>query len=446
MATANHVLLRRITLTASASSVTFDSIPQTGYTDLKLVASVRDDYASVSVNLGMKLNGVTTGLSGRNINGSGSAAASGTNTSEIGFTVGSSGTANTYSTTEVYIPNYTSSNYKSYSADSAAESNQSTVYMQMLAGVWANTAAITSIIVYPINATNFVAGSSFSLYGIANAATTPALAPKADGGDIIKTDGTYWYHAFTSTGLFKPQVNLTADYIVVAGGGGGGGNGGGGGGAGGVILASSASLANQDYVCSVGAGGAANSTNGGNSTFGALTAIGGGKGGGFNNPGTAGGSGGGGGMSAGASYAGGSATSGQGYAGGNGSPTYSSSTGGGGGGGGAGAVGTNAVNANPMLGAGGVGVSGATYSFLNGMGSALGFGQLSGGNYYFAGGGSGGPSGHSVSGYGGLGGGANFNASATPYTGGGGGAGQAYGSDSPGNGGSGIIIIRYPVA
>jgi hypothetical protein len=441
---ANHVLLQRITLTASASSITFSGIPQTGYTDLKLVSSVRAFDNNEWMTL--TINGATTNISGRYLYGSGTAASSGTISagSLLNPMVPSSWTANTFSNNEVYITNYTSTTTtKAISVDGVAEFNNASADIMLSAVLWNSTAAITSVGLQTTAGT-FAAGSTFSLYGIANATTTPATAPKADGGDIIKTDGTYWYHAFTSTGIFKPQVNLTADYIVVAGGGGGGGNGGGGGGAGGAILASSASLTNQNYFCSVGAGGAAY-TNGTNTVFGANAAIGGGRGGDFNQAGFAGGSGGGGGMSAGASVVGGTATSGQGFAGGTGSSAYSSNTGGGGGGGGAGAVGTNATNANPMLGRGGVGVSGITYSFLNGMGAALGLGQLSGGNYYFAGGGSGGPSGHSVSSYGGLGGGANFNASATANTGGGGGAGQAYGTDSPGAGGSGIIIIRYPV-
>jgi len=35
----NYVLLDRIELNADAASVTFDNIPQSGYTDLKLVVS-----------------------------------------------------------------------------------------------------------------------------------------------------------------------------------------------------------------------------------------------------------------------------------------------------------------------------------------------------------------------------------------------------------------------
>ena len=43
----NHVLLETIELTQNAASVTFDNIPQTGYTDLKVVVSGRSTRSAV---------------------------------------------------------------------------------------------------------------------------------------------------------------------------------------------------------------------------------------------------------------------------------------------------------------------------------------------------------------------------------------------------------------
>jgi hypothetical protein len=70
--------------------------------------------------------------------------------------------------------------------------------------------------------TAFVQYSTFYLYGVAKLGTTPAIVPYATGGDTIMTDGTYWYHAFTSSGTFTPAKGLSCDVLVVAGGGGGG--------------------------------------------------------------------------------------------------------------------------------------------------------------------------------------------------------------------------------
>lgn len=442
MATANHVLLRRITLTASASSVTFDSIPQTGYTDLKLVMSLRST-AGGGTNwdpLCYRFNGSTSGYSTRELYGNGSSAGSATNTTitsagaggtwgrlqDYGITT-SNQTANTFSSIELLIPNYTSSNQKSLSFDSVYETNATAAYAEMVAGIWTGTAAVSSID-FALYTGSFVAGSSFSLYGLADVNTTPTAAPKADGGDIIKTDGTYWYHAFTGSGIFKPQLNLTADVLVVAGGGAGWPDAGGGGGAGGLLAFTNQSLTATSYTCVVGSGGSASgytTTNGVNSQFASLTAsVGGGKGG---YSGTSGGSGGGS-----RDGAPGSATSGQGYAGGQGT------TNSGGGGGGAGAAG--AAGSGNNGGNGGAGVN--TYS-------SWATATSTGASGYYAGGGGGGPFTSATPGAGGAGGGGNASsAGGSPglaNTGGGGGSCVA-GNNSPGNGGSGIIIIRYTVA
>ena len=463
MATANHVLLQRTTLTADTASVTLNSIPQTGYTDLKLVVSARGTNSSQYIKVAF--NGDTTAgnYGQRQISGNGTSPSSGSFARLIFEVNRSSYTANTFANCEAYIPNYNGSQYKSYSADSVNETNGATAYMTMCSGIWNNTAAITSVNFTIDTGDLFVAGSSFAIYGVANAVTTPATAPKADGGDIIKTDGTYWYHAFLSTGSFKPQLNLTADVLVVAGGGGGSGNISGGGGAGGLLGFTSQALASTTtYACTVGAGGATGAandagTNGGNSQFGSLTAaIGGGAGRAEYSNALSGGSGGG---ARDISQTSGSGTAGQGNAGG---PTLAVNVYVAMGGGGAAAAGSG-TSASNGAGAGGsgatfnstVGGSAGPYSFINAMGSATGTGQLVSSNYYYAGGGGGGGyqmntaykganGGAGGGGNGGYAGAADVQATAgTPNTGGGGGGGRISGSG--GAGGSGIIIIRYPV-
>lgn len=439
----NYVLLETIQLSQSATSVTFDNLPSSGYDDLKLVISSRDDFASVSTNLGMKINGSSTGLSGRVLFGTGTTASSTTVTDSVGYNVGSSGTASTYAITELYIPKYKETGiYKSFSGEAVAESNTATVYMQMLAGLWSNNGAITSLNFYPVNATNFVAGSTFSLYGVASLGTTPAIAPFASGGNIVANDGTYWYHAFLSSGAFVPFKNLTCDVLQIAGGGGGAGYNnhnlsgqkrGSPGGAGGLLAFTGESITTSTNV-TVGAGGAGNTgfdgspyptrngTQGVNSQFGSLTAsVGGGYGAGGQN--TAGGNGGsgGGGCNGGA---GGSPTSGQGNSGGAGDGSFA------GGGGGAGAAGQAAVFLS-YQGNGGNGLS--TYSS---WGLATNTGQNISGTVWYAGGGS-----NNTPGNGG-GGGANINGTAATGGGGGGDTTLTSGS-SAGNGGSGVVIVRY---
>ena len=160
---------------------------------------------------------------------------------------GTNFTASTFDSIDLYIPNYTSSNNKSFSVDSVAENNSATVnQLDLIAGLWSQTAAITSITFTSYNAANFVANSTFSLYGLAALGTTPAIAPKASGGNIIDYDGTYWIHTFNTNGTFTPQTGLTCDYLVVAGGGGGGVDSrGAGGGAGGYRTSAGTSGANS---------------------------------------------------------------------------------------------------------------------------------------------------------------------------------------------------------
>jgi len=345
---ANYVLLERIELNASAASISFTNIPQTGYTDLKLVHSSRVSRAAYHDSILLSFNGLTTNQSQRRIYGTGSSVASTADTLMYGGQApGSTATANTFGSSEIYIPNYTSSNFKSSSEEGVSENNATNAQADMNANLWSSTAAITSITLTPESGGTFNQYSTFSLYGLAALGTTPVIAPKASGGDVIATDGTYWYHAFLTTGAFVPATGLTCDVLVIAGGGGSGRDQGGGGGAGGLLpFTSQALTAATSYTATVGAGGAGSvgsqGSDGSDSQFAALTLVKGGGGGGqftYSNNGRTGGSGGGGGFS------GGAATSGQGNAGGN----YGSS--GGGGGGGKGSVGGNA---DPNPGAGGI--------------------------------------------------------------------------------------------
>ena len=439
---ANYVLLERIELNASAASVTFSNIPQTGYTDLKLVLSSRGSTTSGAgrdvLLCSMQFNGSASTYTTKFVRSTGSASSTGGPTG--GYVPASSFTANTFSNTEIYIPNYTSSNQKSFSVDSVSEQNVASwdTIMGLGACLWNGTAAISSI-AFTLDYGSFVSGSTFSLYGLAAVGSTPAIAPKASGGSIYN-DGTYWYHAFRTSGTFTPQVALSADVLVIAGGGGGGGgNNDGAGGAGGLLGFSSQSLTATSYTCTVGAGGvgaaSAHGLTGSDSQFGALTLVKGGGGGG--SVGYSGGSGGGNGFDQTGSA--GAGTSGQGFAGGpgqNSGPDYW-----GGGGGGSAEAGNTDGN-----GYGGDGVS--TYSS---WGLATSTGQNISGTVYYAGGGSGAGQATSTNRPGGDGGGGRGAGSAglatagTANTGGGGGSGGNSAGNTPGSGGSGLIIVRYAI-
>jgi hypothetical protein len=152
-----------------AADIEFTSIPAT-FTDLVVKMSGRSTSGGVNRGSYIAFNGSSTGYTDLYLQGSGSAASSGsaggTGNIYLGETDGSGATASTFSNQEIYIPNYTSANYKSVSADSVAETNATTQYMSLNAGLWSNAAAITSILL--TTSGNFAEHSTATLYGIKN--------------------------------------------------------------------------------------------------------------------------------------------------------------------------------------------------------------------------------------------------------------------------------------
>lgn len=271
----------------------------------------------------------------------------------------------------------------------------------------------------------------------------------ATGGTITYTDSSglnprssqpydagYVVHTFTSSGTFTLSKVVNCDYLIVGGGGAGGAawaSGlweGGGGGAGGVLTGMVNSLALGTYPIVVGDGGSFGDEQGHDSSFNSLTAYGGGRGGSYLANGANGGSGGGCAYSTGHGHG----VAGQGHDGFGMIDIQNRGCGGGGAsedGGGDQSIGEAAH--------GGDGVSSSlsgTPTYYGGGGGGFGY---DGWTYY--------------QGVGGQGGGGNSAAvgSASPgYPGTantGGGGGGAF-SSTPvvkigGNGGSGIVIIRY---
>lgn len=289
------------------------------------------------------------------------------------------------------------------------------------------------------------------------------------------TDSSNTVCVFTASGSFVPQFSGVVEVLVIAGGGGGGSDMGGGGGGGGVVSNSSVAVtAGVAVTVTVGAGGTGapagtgghattKGTNGGNSTFASITAIGGGAAGTSyytfgNSWGNSGGSGGGGSgynngvtpaLATGTGFgASGEGTAGQGFRGGWGQSSYYS-----GGGGGAGGAGTDA-NSQPNGGPGVAnGILGVNYFWAGGGGGAS-YSLGTGGNGGIGGGG-GGAVGVTTGGAGlnpgSPGGGGSSNSQTnTPggnggaNTGGGGGGGSHYNfTNKGGDGGSGIVVVRF---
>ena len=153
------------------SSIDFTSISGS-YTDLCVMASIRTNYAAVSDDMCMRFNGSSTSYSNKQIFGTGSAVGTGspfTDRLYIGAGDGNNATSNTFSSNCIYIPNYAGANNKSLSTDGLMENNATEAYMNMVAGLWSNSAAITSISIFSNYSSTISQYSTAYLYGVKNA-------------------------------------------------------------------------------------------------------------------------------------------------------------------------------------------------------------------------------------------------------------------------------------
>jgi len=305
--------------------------------------------------------------------------------------------------------------------------------------------------VYGQDAGDTISVSILNQDGTPSSNTISKTAQQVPTGGTITTSGSYRVHTFTSSSSFVVPSGLTltdVSYVVVGGGGGGGstnsgvGGAGGGGGAGGYRSSfgnsgggssaeSKLTLTAGSYAATVGAGGNGDA-NGSSSVFHSITSLGGGKGGSYagQGPASSGGSGGGaetgaGGTQGTSSAQYGSGTSGQGYRGGDSywnATSYTIVRAGGGGG----ASGVGVTAGSGTLGNGGPGITSI----------------VTGSSVEYARGGGGGSDNGTATPNG------SFNQTGIPGTanrgnGGGGTATDQSVTYAGGNGGSGIVVVRY---
>ena len=155
-----------------ASSIDFTSIPST-YTDLCLKFSTRTtDTGAAFTAVGFTINGNESNGSWRLLYGNNGGAFSGSNSgySDTAYSSSATTTSNTFANSEIYLPNYAGSNYKSFSVDFVTENNSSASNANIYgfrANLWSSTAAVTSVSLLS-RAGNFVQYSTAVLYGIKN--------------------------------------------------------------------------------------------------------------------------------------------------------------------------------------------------------------------------------------------------------------------------------------
>jgi len=160
---ATYELIASNTLTTTAASVTFSSIPNT-YSDLVLMISARTSASQNRSGIALRFNGATT-----NVNMSGTWLEQEDNTvysfrnDTVVQTNGNTTTSNVFGNAKIYFPNYTSSVSKSYASFFVIENNSATGnQIAAVSGLFQNTSALNEIKLI----SDFVSGSSFFLYGL----------------------------------------------------------------------------------------------------------------------------------------------------------------------------------------------------------------------------------------------------------------------------------------
>jgi hypothetical protein len=163
-------LIETKTLGTGTAAIEFVSIPQDG-TDLVVLAALRSSNSLDGQNYGfatLSINGSTANQTRRNLIGLGSGTPESYGGTSFGLlTNGNTSTANTFTNSSVYFPNYAGSSNKSISFDSVMENNGTLAFQEIMAGLWSQTAAITSLTFTASGSgATLVAGSTISLYKI----------------------------------------------------------------------------------------------------------------------------------------------------------------------------------------------------------------------------------------------------------------------------------------
>jgi hypothetical protein len=154
-----------------ATSITFSSIPAT-YTDLLIKCSLRGTQSAVYTDVDVSFTGGTysSGKVLYAINGSTVGTYTPGEYAFIAEAVGATATSSTFSNSEIYVPNYTSSTTKTASGDAVGENNASAAIIVLGTATYTSSSAITGVtLTYGTGSQgNFVQYSTAYLYGIKN--------------------------------------------------------------------------------------------------------------------------------------------------------------------------------------------------------------------------------------------------------------------------------------
>jgi hypothetical protein len=161
--TATYEKIATTTLGSAQADITFSSISG-AYTDLVIILN---GAFTTAETIGVQFNSDTgSNYSSTILAGSGSSASSGRNTNQTGLTVGTNGywTTSIIANSILNIQNY--SNTTTYKT-MLSRSNNASVGLDAIVGLWRNTAAINAIKLYGFySGHSFITGTTATIYGI----------------------------------------------------------------------------------------------------------------------------------------------------------------------------------------------------------------------------------------------------------------------------------------
>jgi hypothetical protein len=162
MATATYEPIATTTLGSTSSNVSFTSISGS-YTDLRLVIAVGNSSAGNVVR--MRVNSDTgSNYSRTELAGNGSSASSTRASNQTQFNLDGKSNSSTTPTELITVDLLNYSNTTTYKTI-LNRANNAAYATEAMVQLWRSTSAITQIDIFP-NASTFVVGSTFTLYGI----------------------------------------------------------------------------------------------------------------------------------------------------------------------------------------------------------------------------------------------------------------------------------------
>lgn len=166
-----YQLIETVTVgSGGVASIQFTGIPQDGV-DLVLVVSGRASWASaINGSLAFNFNSNSSGYGAKAFGGYNGSLFQQNDTAFSNIRLlysipGGAATPNTFGSASLYVSNYRGAVAKLVSLDAAMENNAGTSGLGLVAGIWNNTAAITSIRISH-DQDLFVQNSTASLYKI----------------------------------------------------------------------------------------------------------------------------------------------------------------------------------------------------------------------------------------------------------------------------------------